>query len=98
MQVKTVHSKRYGIVIGVAAMTPHVAAAQSMPWESPLRQVLASLQGPTLTILLTMAIIVSGLAFALGEAGGFWRKMAGIVFGGAVAVGAATLVTTLFGV
>lgn len=75
---------------------PSISHAQAMPWESPLRRVLGSIQGPTLTILLTLAIIVSGLAFALGEAGGFWRRMAGIVFGGAVAVGAASLVTTLF--
>ena len=90
-------NKIYPTIVGFLLLTiPNFALAQSMPWENPLRKILTSVQGPTLTILLTLAIVVSGLAFALGEAGGFYRRLAGVVFGGAVAVGAASLVSSLF--
>ena len=88
---------KYLILFNALFAVPRLAMAQGMPWESPLRQILNSVQGPTLTIILTLAIVVSGLVFALGEAGGFYRRMASVVFGGAIAVGAASLVTGLFG-
>lgn len=73
------------------------AYAQAMPWESPIRQLLTSLQGPTAQMIIVMAIIVAGLAFAVGEAGSFFRRAAAAVFGGAIAIGASTWAPSLFG-
>ena len=73
------------------------AYSQAMPWESSLRQLLASAQGPTAQIIITLAIIIAGLAFAVGEAGSFFRRAAAAVFGGAIAIGASTWAPTLFG-
>ena len=73
------------------------AQAQGMPWENPMRQLLTSLQGPTAQIIIVLAIIIAGLAFAIGEGGSFFRRCAGVVFGGAIAIGASTWAPTLFG-
>lgn len=73
------------------------AYAQTMPWESPLRKLLASLQGPTAQIIIILAIIIAGLAFAIGEAGSFFRRCAAAVFGGAIAIGASAWAPTFFG-
>jgi len=90
--------KFLSITLVASVSIPTIANAQGMPWETPLRTVLQSLQGPTASIILTLAIVLAGLAFAFGEAGSFFRRAAGIIFGGAIAVGAATLASTLFGV
>ena len=71
--------------------------AQAMPWENPLQQLLASLQGPTAQTIIVGAIIIAGLALCVGEAGSFFRRAMSAVFGGAVAIGAATWAPTLFG-
>ena len=73
------------------------AFAQAMPWENPLHQLLASLQGPTAQAIIIGAIIIAGLALCVGEAGSFFRRSMAAVFGGAVAIGASTWAPTLFG-
>jgi type IV secretion system protein VirB2 len=44
-----------------------------------------------------MAIVIAGLAMAMGEGGGFFRKAAGIVFGIAIAFAATQWGMTFFG-
>jgi len=84
-------------VLASALLIPTNAFAQTMPWESPLRQLLNSLQGPTAQIIIIMAIVIAGLAFCIGEAGSFFRRCSAAVFGGAIAIGASTWAPTLFG-
>lgn len=83
--------------IAIAALLmPGSAFAQSaMPWESPLSHLSQAFTGTTATLLLTIAFAGAGLAFAFGEQGGFARKAAGVVFGGAIAFGATNLVGLL---
>jgi type IV secretion system protein VirB2 len=73
------------------------AHAQAMPWENPLRQLLASLQGPTAQAIIIGAIVIAGLALCVGEAGSFFRRAMAATFGGAVAIGASTWAPVLFG-
>jgi type IV secretory pathway VirB2 component (pilin) len=73
------------------------ASALAMPWENPLKQLLASLQGPTAQAIIIGAIIIAGLSLCVGEAGSFFRRAMAAVFGGAVAIGATTWAPTLFG-
>jgi len=86
----------WGVLASVLVI-PNNAYAQTMPWESPLRQLLNSLQGPTAQIIIIMAIVIAGLAFCIGEAGSFFRRCSAAVFGGAIAIGASTWAPTLFG-
>jgi type IV secretory pathway VirB2 component (pilin) len=85
-----------GVILTWAAMTSS-AHAQAMPWESPLRQLLASLQGPTAQAIIIGAIVIAGLALCIGEAGSFFRRAMAATFGGAVAIGASTWAPVLFG-
>lgn len=90
---------RTGALSAVLAIsiTAQNAAAQAMPWENPLQQLLASLQGPTAQAIIIGAIIIAGLALCVGEAGSFFRRSMAAVFGGAVAIGASTWAPALFG-
>ena len=72
------------------------AFAQGMPWDTPLTQLRDALTGTTAQLVLTIAIVVAGLGFAVGETGGFFRRMCGVVFGAAIAIRAADLVARLF--
>lgn len=89
--------KRKSLVLLAFSLIPSVALAQSMPWEGPLRQIITSLQGPTAQLLITIAIIIAGLTFAFGEAGGMFRRIAAIVAGGAMAISATTFASSFFG-
>lgn len=67
----------------------------SMPWDGSLRVIQNALTGTTAHIAIVIAIAMAGLGFAFGEHGGLFRKAMGIVFGGSIAVGAASFYTTL---
>jgi type IV secretion system protein VirB2 len=54
------------------------------------------LQGTVAHAVTTAAIIGTGISWAISEHGTGVRKMLGIAFGGAAALGATTLMTALF--
>lgn len=93
--IQLVNAGVYGLLVAVS--TASTAYAQSMPWQKPLDQLKESLQGPTAQTIIILAIILAGLAFAVGEAGSFFRRCAAAVFGGAIAIGASSWAPTLFG-
>lgn len=80
-----------GLMLGA-----NTAFAQSMPWESPFQTILASLSGPTARILVVAGIVVGALSFAMGEGGPVFKTAIRVVSGGAIALGAASLSSTLF--
>lgn len=82
--------------IVVAAALPAHAAGSGMPWEGPLTQVLASIEGPVARILATIVIILTGLALAFGESGGGMRKLLQIVFGLSIAFAATSFFLSFF--
>jgi type IV secretion system protein VirB2 len=67
----------------------------AMPWDTPLQNLLSNLSGPTARALVLIAIVACGLlwAFTRNEEG--LKKLGQIAFGGAIALGAVTLVTSL---
>lgn len=83
-----------GIVAAVSL--PAHAAGSGMPWEGPLTQVLASIEGPVARILATVVIILTGLALAFGESGGGMRKLLQIVFGLSIAFAATSFFLSFF--
>lgn len=95
-----------GMIINVVVLggvlvlaTPDTAFATtsgpSMPWDAPLQTLLDNLQGTVARILVTVAVVITGLLFAFGESGGAFRRVFGIAFGAAIALGALTVLTSL---
>jgi type IV secretory pathway VirB2 component (pilin) len=73
---------------------PTIAFAQS-PWEQAAGNLATSFTGPLARSLALVAIVIGGLLFMFGEAGAK-RQIAGIVFGGGLALFAAQFLTWLF--
>ena len=71
-----------------------IAFAQS-PWEQAAGNLATSFTGPLARSLALVAIVIGGLLFMFGEAGAK-RQIAGIVFGGGLALFAAQFLTWLF--
>jgi len=68
--------------------------AQS-PWERAASNLERTFTGPLARSLALVAIVIGGLMFMFGE-GGAKREIAGIVFGGGLALFAAQFLTWLF--
>ena len=68
----------------------------SMPWETPLQTIEASLSGPVAKAVGIIAIVITGLGFAFAEGGSAMRKGIGIVFGLAIAFTATTFISSFF--
>ncbi len=71
---------------------------EPLPWEGPLQRIVDSLTGPVLRGVTIIAIVVSGIGFAFGEGGGFFRKTVGVVLGLSIATGAASIAASFFGI
>jgi type IV secretion system protein VirB2 len=86
------------IAMGLSAtMSAQASAAGSgMPWEQPLQQVLASIQGPVAKIVAVIIIISTGLTLAFGETAGGFRKLIQIVFGLSIAFAASSFFLSFF--
>ena len=84
---------------GVIAMLwspPALAAGSGMPWETPLGQILASIEGPVARIVAVVIITITGLALAFGETSGGMRKLIQIVFGLSIAFAATSFFLAFF--
>lgn len=81
--------------LGLADVAWATPSGASMPWDAPLTTILDNLQGTVARVLVTVAVVITGLLFAFGEAGGAFRRVFGIAFGGALALGALTTMSAL---
>ena len=93
------HSILIQLAVAAIVLTPTMALASGtgMPWETPLQNVLDSLTGPVAKAIAIIAIVLTGLGFAMGETGGTMRRLCGIVFGIAIAFAASQWGMTFFG-
>ena len=80
----------------VLATAPAYAAGSNMPWEQPLNQILASIQGPVAKVISVIVIIITGLTLAFGESSGGFRKLIQIVFGLSIAFAASSFFLSFF--
>ena len=71
-------------------------AGGTLPWDAPLTTLQNDLQGPVAHAITTSAIIGTGILWSVSEHGTGVRKMSAVAFGGSCALGATTLMTTLF--
>ena len=67
-----------------------------MPWEQPLTQILASIQGPVAKVVSVIVIIMTGLTLAFGESSGGFRRLIQIVFGLSIAFAASSFFLSFF--
>jgi len=72
------------------------AAGSAMPWEGPLTNILRSIEGPVAKIFGTIAIIMTGIGLAFGDAGGGMRNLIKIVFGLSIAFTATSFFLSFF--
>ncbi len=92
---------RIGVAYGVATIVWPVrvfaaVGAGTLPWDDPLTALQTDLQGPVAHAITTAAVIGTGLMWAVSEHGTGVRKMSSLAFGGACALGATQVMTTLF--
>lgn len=66
-----------------------------MPWNSTLQKFLQSLQGPVARTAGIAAVLITGIAFAFGEGGGWFKKALGILFGLSIAFSASSFINQL---
>src|SRR5713226_3815126 len=72
------------------------AAGGALPWDQPLTTLQTDLQGPVAHSITTAAVIGTGIMWSVSEHGTGVRKMSSLAFGGACALGATQVMTTLF--
>ena len=73
-----------------------VASGGELTWDMPLNTFQTDLQGRVARALTAVAIIGSGITWAVTEDGSSMRRLSAIAFGGATAVGAMALMPLLF--
>jgi len=85
-------------LLALAALTaaPAYAAGSSMPWETPLNQILESVQGPVAKVVSVIVIVVTGLSLAFGDTSGGFRRLIQIVFGLSIAFAASSFFLSFF--
>jgi type IV secretory pathway VirB2 component (pilin) len=86
----------YAFAFVALAASPAHAAGSNMPWEQPLTQILASIQGPVAKVVSVIVIIVTGLTLAFGETSGGFRRLIQIVFGLSIAFAASSFFLSFF--
>jgi len=74
-----------------------VAGGGILPWDQTLTTLQNDLQGTVAHSITTAAVIGTGIMWGVSEHGTGIRKMSSVAFGGAAALGATTVMTSLFG-
>jgi type IV secretion system protein TrbC len=69
--------------------------AQADPWTASANNLKTAFTGPLATALIAVAVVVAGLTFAFSEGQGK-RQLAGLAFGGAMAMGAVRFMAWLY--
>ncbi len=82
-------------VVVMASAAYAGTSGPAMPWDGPLTTIRDSLSGTIAHILITVAIIVAGFVFALGDHGTAGKRLGGIALGGAIALGAVSFMTSV---
>ena len=84
------------LTFAALAAAPAHASGSSMPWETPLNQILESVQGPVAKVISVIIIVVTGLTLAFGDTSGGFRRLIQIVFGLSIAFAASSFFLSFF--
>ena len=83
-------SRWLALVLAIA--TP--AFAQD-PWTASANNLKTAFTGPIVTALIAVAVVITGMLFAFSEGQGK-RQLTGLIFGGAMAMGAVRFMAWIF--
>ena len=83
-------------LVVVLATAPAYAVGTNMPWETPLTEILNSIEGPVAKVISVIIITTTGLTLAFGETSGGFRRLIQIVFGLSIAFAASSFFLTFF--
>lgn len=95
MKVKSFRVSSKIVFIGLFILISTMSFA-SMPWETPMDNIMESITGPVAKAISIISIAVCGLSMAFGEGGGIFGKATKIVLGISIALGASSLIGSLF--
>nr|WP_169805567.1 TrbC/VirB2 family protein [Novosphingobium rosa] len=84
------------VALSLALASAASASGTGMPWETPLNNILESVQGPVAKIIAVIVIITTGLSLAFGETAGGFRRLIQIVFGLSIAFAASSFFLSFF--
>ncbi len=87
-----------GIAVAVLPDLAHAGGAgggAAMPWNSPLQNLLAALSGTTARLLIALALVIGGFTWAFSRSEEGVRRIGQTVVGGAIVIGATSIVTSL---
>ena len=68
--------------------------AESLPWESPIKNISNSITGNVATWVITAGVAVTGISFMFGD-GGMGQKAIKAIIAGVIAMSAGTIVGLL---
>ncbi len=80
---------------GVSAPAGAVTSGPSMPWDAGISNLAENITGPTAYFFVLIAIVITGLYWAFTRHSEGGNRLAQIVFGAAIALGAVALLTAL---
>ena len=95
LYVLTIGITTFSLLCVTCSVSFAATSGPALPWDTPLATIRDSLSGTVAHVLITVAIILMGIFFAFSEHGGGARALFGILFGGAVALGAISFMTAL---
>jgi type IV secretion system protein TrbC len=87
--------RTFQLALLVALLATPVALSAQSPWERAAANLEATFTGPLARSLALVSIVIGGLMFMFGE-GGSKRTIAGIVFGGGLALFSGQFLAWLF--
>lgn len=92
--MNSIRAKRLLRILGaMSAALP--AFAQQSPWSIAVTRIAGDFTGPIARGMVLTGIVISGFTLMFSDGGGK-RTVAGLIFGGAMCLGAAQFVTWLF--
>ena len=65
------------------------------PWTASANNLKTAFTGPIVTALIAVAVVITGMTFAFSEGQGK-RQLTGLIFGGAMAIGAVRFMSWIF--
>lgn len=86
-----------GVWLAMAGSALAGGGGGALPWDTTLTTIQNDATGTIATTLTTASVVGAGLMWGIAEHGSGVRKFSSLAFGGAAALGAAQVVTGLFG-
>ena len=87
-------SQRYNHFLFLLLAFAGSASAQD-PWTASANNLKTAFTGPIVTALIAVAVVITGMTFAFSEGQGK-RQLTGLLFGGAMAMGAVRFMAWIF--